>query len=84
MNKRQIVWRDHGVYDVQKLWEITKTIKDFVPSEKITITYVEENRVQYENKDNNYLEDEASVILNFYREGKELNNNTFDRAIVIE
>lgn len=64
--------------------EMTKTITAFIPPEKKIITVIKEDVNLYKNKNITYSGDEVSVILNFLREGKELNNNTFDKAIVIE
>lgn len=65
--------------------EMTKTIKTFVPPQKKDVaTYIKEDINLYKNKSLIYFGDEASVIINFLREGKELNNNAFDKVIVIE
>lgn len=64
--------------------EMTKTIKAFVPPQKDVATYIKEDINLYKNKNLIYFGDEVSVILNFLREGKELNNNSFDKVIVIE
>lgn len=64
--------------------EITKTLREFTPPVKDVASYIREDININKNRNVFYIGDKASVILNFLREGKELNNNSFDKAIVIE
>lgn len=64
--------------------EATKTVKEFIPSAyKDNVTYINDDINLYKPKNNAYSNDEISVIKDIIREGKELNNSSFDKPIVI-
>lgn len=65
--------------------EMTKTINEFVPSAlKENITYINDDINLYKKRNTIYSNDEISVITNIIKEGKELNNGSFDKPIVID
>lgn len=57
MKNIQIVWRNHGIYNVEKLWKITKKIK----TNRISIDKIEHNL----NKDLWTIKIKTFTLLNY-------------------